>query len=505
MTLTGQAEDIEKHTNNAIEIIDGLKGKKESCESKLGKFEGYLQGKKSKLDDGSYKAVTDELSELKDYLYHVDESGVDTSIIGNVMAMRNCLATNLKALEKTVELAPILDEVQEPDLNKRQLKIEEAIKAYDNYTIKPLEFDYNNLKTEEKEESPVGSLSSLVENGICDLILSDASSLSKTTLKNNRLPSHSAIREEESTDGEELNGDLADRISDSDGDGGDMTSSMEEYETICKNADTESGAINDIARRVLLNAYGTTYFKNYATKNKLKKSDNRLEAVLSKDSVMQYEQEYLIMGGETDADNVKDVISRTVFIRTAMNYLSLLTDSTARNKAFVTATAMVGFTGCAPLVTVLKHIILMGWGFEEALVDVGALMQGKSVPLFKKPSSFSVQYVELVTISKAMIQGKVKKIKDDTGMLSLTYEDYLNFYMFMVGPDILSYRMMDLVQENTRLRYKEDFLMDKGVFGLEVSMEYEIPTKFINIPLISSLIGKNHTFNSVKLSTEYSY
>ncbi len=500
-----QAKYIKEHLITAIEIIDGLKGKKESCERKLGEFEGYLNTEKEKLDDGSYKAVTEELGELKDYLYKVDESGVDTSIVGDVLAMRSCLATNLIAVELLADIAPLVNRDLTPDITQRETEIAKVITAFKSYTLRPLQFDYNQLNTEPKEDSPVDGLGGLIEDGITGLVLPDASQLSEQKITSTKLPSKMLGTITDISEEENKSDELANRISDTDGDSGDVSSSMEEYETICGNAEPEGSTVNDIARRVLLNAYGTSYFKSYATPLELKEEDARPNPVLTKDSYMQYEQEYLIMGGECDEENVKDIINRTVFIRTAMNYLALVTNSVARSEALAAATAMVGFTGCAPLVTIVKHVILMGWGFEEALVDVSALMQGKSVLLFKKADNFSVQFWDLPTINKAMIRQKVDSLPDDDSLLSLSYKDYLNFYMFMVGPDTLSLRMMDLIQENTRIRYDEDFYMQNGVFGMEISMEYEIPYRFINLPLIRQLTGNPQDPSSVEISTEYSY
>lgn len=509
-SLVKKAKGIQEKMREAIDIIDGLKGKKESCVNKLTAFESYLNTKKDKLDEGSYNAVSEETSELKDYLFKVDASGVDTSIVGNVTAMKDCLKSNLMAIEKTVNLEPLFQQELDPDYAKRKSQIEEAMKTYSTYTLRPLKFDYTRLNTEPKEKSPVEQLSDVVGSGICSLILKDGTSLSKEKLSNTILPSKTGnIKETEETKAtdKDPNSNLAGEISE--GQDGDMTSSMEEYETICNKAKTEGSAVNDIARRVLLNSYGMSYFKNYTTSAKVNEESEesqRLKQVLKKDSVLAYEQEYLIMGGETDEENVKDIINRTVFIRTTLNYLSLLTNSMARGKAEATATAMVGFTGCAPLVTIIKHVILMGWGFEEALVDVGALMQGKKVPLFKKAGNFSIQYHELVTISRTLIQSKIKKLpQEDKGMLSMTYKDYLNFYMYMIGPDTLSYRMMDLIQENTRLRYDKDFLMQNGVYGMEVSLEYEVPDRFLSLPLIKSFVGRTGGTSTVEISTEYSY
>lgn len=508
LSLVEEAKEVKSKAIEAIDIIEGLKGKKEACENELNSFESYLSTEKEKLDDGSYNAVTEELQELKTYLSDIDGEGVDTSVIGDIMAMKDCLKTNLKALESTINLEPLFIQELEPDFSQRKTEIQKTIAAYKSYSIRSLHFDYTNLNTKPKEDSPVGSLSSFLENGICDLILEDASGLSKQKLNPSNLPSAGMLASANVNNGKDPNAELAKNISNQDN---ELSSSMGEYEEICNKVEPQEDRLNNLVRRVLLNSYGTNYFKNYTTSHRLKKEgvrseEVRSEEVLSKPTMIEYEQEYLIIGHTIDEENVKSIISRTVFIRTAMNYLSLLTDSTARNKAFITASAMVGFTGCGPVITVVKHIILMGWGLEEALVDVGALMQGKSVLLFKKASNFSIRYEDLLTISKATVQAKIKKLPEKgKELLSMTYEDYLNFYMYMVGSDTLSYRMMDLIQENTRLRYKEEFLMKNGVFALELFLEYEVLDKFLSIPFIKQFTGSTIQSSHRQVSTEYSY
>ncbi len=503
LPLVDKAKGMQEKIVLALNTIDGLRGQKEACEKEMNDFELYLNTKKTELDEGSYKAANEELTELKEYLWKVDETGVDTSIIGDVMAMKNCLKTNLVALNKTIAMESHVRPEIEKDYFKFKVDVKDALESYKSYTIRPLHFDYSRLNTKKKEESPVKGLGNLVEDGICHLILKDTTSLSKQSLSKSNLPSQSMAAVQVGNEKKDQSEKLADQISDQDS---NLSSSMEEYESICQKAEPEGGALNDMARRLLLNSYGVSYFKNYATQYNIKKKEARPEKTLSKPTVMEYEQEYLIIGGDTDDENVKDIVNRTLFIRTAMNYLSLLTDQTARGKALATATAMVGFTGCGPLVTVVKHVILMGWGFEEALVDVGALMQGKSVPLFKKASNFSVRFEELLSINKTLIQTKIKRLPEKgDSLLSLTYEDYLNFYMLMVGPDTLSYRMMDLIQENTRVRYKKDFLMNNGVFAMEMGLDCEVPNKFISLPLIKQFIGQSDISSSIQISTEYSY
>ena len=85
----------------------------------------------------------------------------------------------------------------------------------------------------------------------------------------------------------------------------------------------------------------------------------RGEDIKRKPSVLTYEQEYLLVGKYNDFDNLSSVISRIIFLRTILDFVSLLGDSSKCNEAKLAAAALVGFTGLPILVSITQTILML--------------------------------------------------------------------------------------------------------------------------------------------------
>ena len=48
------------------------------------------------------------------------------------------------------------------------------------------------------------------------------------------------------------------------------------------------------------------------------------------------------------------------------------------------------------------------------------------------------------------------------------YNQYLNFFLFMIDEDVKLLRMMDLVQLNMKLNHYDDFLLKEYYVGLDL-------------------------------------
>lgn len=94
-------------------------------------------------------------------------------------------------------------------------------------------------------------------------------------------------------------------------------------------------------------------------------------------NTVHYGLEYLIAGKKTEKENLAYIARRLLVIRTLVNMLYVSTNASFQSKSLATATAIVGFTGIVPLITGMQWLILAILAFEEACIDVTALMAGK--------------------------------------------------------------------------------------------------------------------------------
>jgi hypothetical protein len=221
-----------------------------------------------------------------------------------------------------------------------------------------------------------------------------------------------------------------------------------------------------------------------------------------KPTVLSYEQEYLIAGNKNDKDNLSSVITRIILLRTLFDFISVLGNKEKIKEAKLTASALVGFTGLYILVVLMQTLLLILLAFSEALVDTCAILEGKELPVFKKKFEMGVN--DMFMLNREYIKQKADGISNDSRGIKLGYQDYLKIFLFFKDKEKTSYRCMDLIQENIRLNYDENFNMQNCLFGFNSRVDFTIKSKFITIPHIQKYIqGKDEAIYSVKVGYSY--
>lgn len=505
--LYDEAKDIKIHIEKAQALIKEVAELQSESRKELGEFGQYLESQKGEIDADSYKGIQEEYMELTEYVGKFDSSGIDTSIVGNIVAMQNCLEGNKKILEETQRLDRYMTKNTVAVSEEYYELVKQLLTEYQSYTIQPLQFQYETLSLDTKAVSPFSLFSDLIADGLLGLVLDDPDGLSKASLEGASLPFDDTMEgaQEWVNTEEKKNEDLAGKLKEQEGEeSSGISTSMEEYEASCESLGSAADTAEGIARRFLLNEYGISHYKSLT--DSLGKSGESNKKSDQKETVLEYEQEYLLVGAKNDHDNVKSIIMKTIFIRTALNYITLVSDKGARLKAHQSAVVLVGFTGFTPLISITKHLILMTWAFEESLVDTRALIEGKEVPLYKKANQISVQFQEMLSISKELIKTKANNLPEKgAGTLSFSYQDYLRFYMLMVGPETLSNRMMNLIEKNMQARYNPEFRLQEGIFGVKVRLLCSVEGKFLGLPGIQELSGYEGSAAVIEVETEYSY
>ena len=194
-----------------------------------------------------------------------------------------------------------------------------------------------------------------------------------------------------------------------------------------------------------------------------------------KDSVLQYEQEYLLAGKESDLKNLTQSVLKIIMMRMALHFSSILTNTEKRETAEQAAVALAGVTGMPALKYVATTVFLLIWSLEEAFVDTAALLAGKKLPIYPGSEGGCILFSELLLFTKSMIAEKVEQ-KNEFGTVLADYADYLQILLFLKGKTTLCYRAMDLIQTNLQENGVSNFYIKKCICGAKIkknNMEWE--------------------------------
>lgn len=204
-----------------------------------------------------------------------------------------------------------------------------------------------------------------------------------------------------------------------------------------------SNLIKRGSEELLVDTYANSFFKNYA-------SDNSLG-----ETVFSNEVEYVICGKNQDEKNRKRVKHYIIGIRQIANTFSIVSNPDMKGRV----QAIASLTGAAEGVT--EALLIEAWALAESENDYQTLIRGGKIP-FKKSSQEWATQIE--NISEGIKEGYIE--------MNYThgedYNQYLNFFLFMIDEDVKLLRMMDLIQLNMKLNHYDDFLMKEYYVGLDL-------------------------------------
>lgn len=216
--------------------------------------------------------------------------------------------------------------------------------------------------------------------------------------------------------------------------------------------DSEEGEdpLKVIADTALINEYISRYFTN---------------ALSEEGGDLNYEQEYLITGENTDQKNLQGAVKRLLVVREGMNLLHLLSDPEKRGEAGRLAVSILGAASVTPLTAIVTFFILTVWAFAEGVEDLRALLSGKKSPFMKNKENWRLTLEQL--LHSAVGHWETGESGEDGGKeKGFTYQDYLKLLFLVQKPEEKAYRMMDLIQLNIAGAQK-GFQMNRCAYRIE--------------------------------------
>ncbi|MBR1742160.1 MAG: hypothetical protein IJ733_09910 [Lachnospiraceae bacterium] len=207
----------------------------------------------------------------------------------------------------------------------------------------------------------------------------------------------------------------------------------------------------------------------------------------SLEKTVKYGMEYLVAGKGKENLNLSYVVNRLLAIRLLLNMGYAVTDPVFQEKSLATASILAGFTGLPPVISAVQYTILMILSFEEACIDVTALLEGKEVPVVKNAGNFQMKYEEICICTKELFERKAQffpKAKKWSAS-GASYQSYL-YMLFLSGrEETVRNRMGDLIQYDLRERYNQTFTIDACICTSTCRTEYCIPYLFSSLPFLS--------------------
>ncbi len=467
-------------------VIDNILLTSEKADDIIKHYEGSLKSAKEELGEEIYSTMEEGLWELNRYRsdnisgYHFPKM---KELLQQDYAIINTTETQL------IKAGTALDS---RDLGLARECFERAGELLKIYRTEELRLDYSSLVIQKSsDDNPLGLLGELVSEGLTGLV-TDASKISEAKLTEGTLPSDLAFLGGETGSGFDFGAFFKSLVIGGKNAGlKGLFGDFGEYDF----ATTLGGVANMATEHLLFQAYLQEHF--YRLPMEGEDTSGR------KPSVLAYEQEYLLIGKPSDRENLKTLLSQLIQIRAILNFTSLLGDKVKWKEARTIASGLVGFTGLPILVSITQTILVVLLAFAEALVDTCALLMGKEVAIFKKQVGLS--FIELLGLQRDFIRMKAAAYPKEQGALALTYADHLKIFLFLKDKQKLSYRCMDLIQENIKLRYQNSFSLQSCIFGYETEAKFYIKSKFIALGFVKKLTSKNTKGFLYHVKAGYSY
>lgn len=155
-----------------------------------------------------------------------------------------------------------------------------------------------------------------------------------------------------------------------------------------------------------------------------------------------YQMEYILIGKNSDKENLKGVVNRLLLLREGVNLVYILSDTKMRTQI---KTLALGLGGAAPvpgLCIALEAVLALAWAYAESLLDVRTLLSKGRVPPMKDASSWKLSLSNLAKVTELFDSC------DDGGGTGQDYEDYLRILLFAGKKGRYPLRALDMMESS---------------------------------------------------------
>lgn len=190
---------------------------------------------------------------------------------------------------------------------------------------------------------------------------------------------------------------------------------------------------------------------------------------------LQYQLEYILMGRNSDIENLKAVVNKLLLLRETANVVYLFSDSGKMAEAEALALAVTSAIALPELAELVKISLIFAWAYAESVYDVRTLLQGGKIPIIKNSETWHYSISGMLDFASDTSVDTA----DGTG---ISYEEYLRIFLATENVQLKTNRAMDIIEMDVRK------CEGNAYFRLDTCVDYlqaEV--------LVSSSYGYNHS------------
>lgn len=216
---------------------------------------------------------------------------------------------------------------------------------------------------------------------------------------------------------------------------------------------------------------------------------------VKEDHVMDYELEYILAGKSSDRENLEKVTKSLIKIRELSNISYLLGSPEKCTQAYEAALLLSGWTENPVIVEVAKWGILNAWAYQESILDVRALLEGRKISFRKTDAEWTLKTVPTPhSLSGFQLANHCERGWD--------YLTYLKFLLYAGDETAINYRSMDIIEVNTSKKEGIPIRMDHMAVYLEINSCYEANALFYQYVQLGNRGIKGFVFEQ---TSKYTY
>lgn len=450
--------EVESKLIRVCDIVDEIAEKQEKVKPLIDDFESVLRTVGPVLSDDFKQELEETLDFMKAYVGYGNNKVTTTDFD----AIKKTAEYDLNLLTGIdVEAYRFSGSDTYEEVNEKLGRLPKDENIFYEFSYSGFSFDYSEIQESALENKLVAEFENNVSDGYLSLFLPDNVKLSDNSMLSELLPS--LWYEVEGEDEEDLD-DITDGADDKGG--GELLSDADEGSGLSDIADMVSDGFESLGSKLLSSMYMRHQFKSF--KNRSAEGD----------TVLDYELEYILSGFETDKANLSAAATKIMLLRLAICTVYTLTQKDLKAQAQTLAISIMGFTGLPFLITIVKYLILFLWAAAQAVIETAAIMRGKKVPVIPNSESFCLTLAELPLFA-TLVDEKADNFAES--QLYLDYDDYLLVLTLLQSEKTTTARAMDIIQENIRYKYNDDFLINNAVTSFSCTATFMAPYKYTNL------------------------